>query len=210
MPPKQQQVSPSPAAPKKPRAQRPPPPDRDVNKLNAHLKIRYTDTLAEPNGMHSIGVMWDFAAIAYSCCRDLHYCLLSTFLSVWIACFWGCQFGFLAFNHVWYFSPFMKGLHITCKDAFQVCCNMTCRCCIYPWTRACSYLFVHFKSDDVDYDALDNPPVLQRVKKVRIIQEEPAPVVVVQDDQNGDRFATNMFLGDKEKMRRSVNRQLML
>ncbi|XP_033740634.1 caveolin-3-like [Pecten maximus] len=209
MPPKQQ-VAPQPAAPRPPRAQRPPPPDRDVNKLNAHLKIRYTDTLAEPNGTHSIGCIWDFASIAYSCCRDLHYCLLSTFLGVWIAGFWGCQFGFIAFEHVWYISPFMKCIKITFKEAFQICCNMTCRCCIYPWTRACSYFFVAFKSDGVDYDAIDNPPVLQRVKKVRIVQEEPSSVNVVPKDKNNEELLTNMFLGDKEKMRRSVNRQLML
>ncbi|XP_060071637.1 uncharacterized protein LOC132551504 [Ylistrum balloti] len=204
MPPKPK--SPNQRPPRPPRV-RQPPPDRDVKKLNSHIKIRYTDTLAEPGGTHSVGCIWQFASIGYTCCRDFHYCLLSTFLSIWIAGFWGCQFGFLAFEHVWYFSPFMKCIKITFKEVFQICCHMTCRCCIYPWTRACSYFFVHFKSDDVDYDAIDNPPVLQRVKQVRIVQEQP---VVAADPTEYNDHVTNMFLGDKEKMRRSVNRQLML
>ncbi|OWF54816.1 caveolin-3-like [Mizuhopecten yessoensis] len=208
MPPKP--APPKPVPPRPARKQRAPPPDRDVNKLNTHIKVRYTDTLAEPNGTHSLGCIWDFASIAYACCRDLHYCLLSTFLGVWIAGLWGCQFGCVAFEHVWFISPFMKIIKITCKEAFQKCCHMTCRCCIYPWTRACSYFCVAFKSDDVDYDAIDNPPVYQRVKQVRIIQDEPVEVVVVPGVKTDNEQLTNMFLGDKEKMRRSVNRQLML
>lgn len=180
-----------------------------------YLQIQVTNVLGEPVAAHSIGCIWDFSAIAFQCCRDFNYCLMSTFFGVCIAATWGCQFAFLAFEHVWFFSPIVQAVTMT-WHVFTRCGRVWCRCCVYPWTRACSYCFVAFKSDNVDYDAIDNPPMSHRVQKIKIVQDEPptnsTPVVnnTVDDDSGGEKLNEDVYLGNKAKMCKSVNRQLML
>jgi len=207
------------------RAQPKEPENRDPLGKNAHVKIGYYEVLAEPNGARSFDCTWDFSKIGYECCKSLCYNLFTCFFGICIAAEWGYTFGIIAFQHIWCVTPFLRSVQITCGTS-QKCLKVCLDCCLKPLTRAIGHLCIAWKREGVDYD--DDPLLsLTRsrpLRKTRIIQtpkrknkvepkkkeDEPkaGPVpaaLVVSSLEEPDPF-----LGDRDKMKRSVQRQLML
>ncbi|KAK3098850.1 hypothetical protein FSP39_023711 [Pinctada imbricata] len=205
--------------------------DRDPNGINSHLKFTYYDTFGEPRGMHSIGCIWDFSKICHDCWKGLIYNILTCFCGICFAIEWGIQFGIIAFHHVWCISPCLKVVTLNCTQCRKMI--VWCLTCyITPCFWSCGGIFIHCRKPGSDYDPMDDI-FPTKVRKTRIIQtprknqvapeppkkkedkkqkkEEnipliPAAVIVAPAAQS----EPEAYYGDKEKMQRSVKRQLML
>ncbi|KAJ8319655.1 hypothetical protein KUTeg_002794 [Tegillarca granosa] len=180
--------------------------DRDPQGINTHVKVQFYDVLAEPNTVQSFDTCWSFSALCYGCCKDLGYNLMTCFFGLCIAAAWGCEFGYLAFYHIWFISPIVKIVKLIFVDTFQRCFKLVINCCIKPCTIACARIFRMCGPDDIDWSIEERPP--SRVKPIRIVQkpkqEEPKPKK--EEKKPGD---PDVYLGDKEKIKRSVQRQLL-
>merc|ERR1712154_559611 len=88
--------------------------NRDPNNINDHLKVTFEDVLAEPEGAHSMDCVWSCSYKCFNCCKDLAYMILTLFYGICIAMEWGCEFGQIAFIHIWYVTPCFKVCEINC------------------------------------------------------------------------------------------------
>jgi len=154
--------------------------------------------IGEPYAARSVDLCWDFYEIGYSCFRDLVYGFLTCISAPCIAAIWGCEFGIFAFHHVWFITPLYRFLKLLIFDTIGKCCKIVSWSCIRPCFRGCAPLFFYFRTEGVDYDALDNLPISHPVRKIKIIQTTSQLV------------EQNVYLGDREKMNKSISRQMKL
>jgi hypothetical protein len=84
--------------------------DRDPEKLNDDVKIKFEEIIAEPEGYHSSKYIWHLSNEVYMFCKDASYQVLSLFCGIPMAAFWGILFAFVACAHVWIYAP-MKRSH---------------------------------------------------------------------------------------------------
>merc|ERR1711872_823830 len=118
--------------------------NRDPNNINDHLKVTFEDILAEPEGAHSMDCVWSCSYKCFNCCKDLAYMILTLFYGICIAMEWGCEFGQIAFIHIWYITPCFKVCEINC-GCCQKLYGMCVHCCLDPCCEACGMLFSAFK-----------------------------------------------------------------
>lgn len=85
--------------------------DRDPEKLNDDVKIRFEEIIAEPDGYHSSKYIWHLSHEVYIFCKDASYQVLSLFCGIPMAALWGILFAFVACAHVWIYAP-LKRSHI--------------------------------------------------------------------------------------------------
>ena len=85
---------------------------RDPRNINEHVKVRFDEVLAEPEGVRSIDCVWRNAATCFNCTLGCCYKLLTTLCGLPMAFCWGCEFACLAFCHVWYYTPCIKAYTI--------------------------------------------------------------------------------------------------
>jgi len=113
---------------------------RDPVNLNDHVKVKFEEVLGEPDGVRSIDCVWRYSDkcfnFALSCC----YKYITVFCGLPMAFFWGCEFACLAFYHVWYYTPFVKGCTIqllAARNLLRLCFET----CIGTYCEACGMLF---------------------------------------------------------------------
>lgn len=184
------------------------PENRDPKGINEHIKAEFYDVLAEPEDIHSFDCVWEMSEILYSCCRSCWYKLITLLCGCCIAMYWGLEFAPILFHNVWCLTPLTQVFKIICgfwcKNFWMLCI----RCLVTPITRSMAPFF-RFCGDGLNKRVLTPSifPNWERKTKVVPVPKKPAkpktplPQVVVE----------NQFQDyDKEKMARSVKRQLML
>ncbi|XP_052250505.1 caveolin-3-like [Dreissena polymorpha] len=118
--------------------------NRDPNSINDHLQCKFEDVFAEPDGTHSIDCVWKLAYTCFNCWKGLCYRISTLLCGMCIAAEWGCEFAYISFFHIWFFTPCFKMLDINCgalKRLYGQCVN----CCIEPCCMACGLVFHQFK-----------------------------------------------------------------
>ena len=198
------------------------------------MQLDVENVLGEVEGARSLDCIWDFSKLFYGCCLGLVYNLLSCFFAIWIAAGWGVQFACVAFENIWCLTPCFKMFSLNmsrCGRIVRSCAN----CCIKPPCWACGFICVHFKKPGYAYNPLDN--IETPVRRARIVQapkknkvepqkpkskkkeeeakgKEPPPAVpaaiIVAPVAEQKELKPDIYLGDADKMKRSVKRQLML
>jgi len=83
-------------------------PDRDPEKLNDDVKIKFEEIIAEPEGYHSSKYIWHLSNEVYLFCKDAGYQVMSLFCGIPMAAFWGVLFAFVACAHVWIYAPLKR------------------------------------------------------------------------------------------------------
>lgn len=86
---------------------------RDPCGVNKHLKIDFSDVLAEPASTHSYDRVWIYSSIAFEAMKLWGYRCLTTLCAVPISCLCGCLFALLACMHIWCVMPCIQVCH-TC------------------------------------------------------------------------------------------------
>ncbi|KAL4226701.1 hypothetical protein ACF0H5_014681 [Mactra antiquata] len=120
--------------------------NRDPNCINSHVQCAFEDVLAEPDGVRSIDCVWRLAYASFECWKGCCYKMTTLFCGVCIASCWGCEFAYIAFNHVWSFTPGLKALEINCSY-FKRYWRLMLGCCMDPCCESCSIIFSSFKRD---------------------------------------------------------------
>ncbi|KAK3585887.1 hypothetical protein CHS0354_038422 [Potamilus streckersoni] len=114
--------------------------NRDPNELNSHIKVNYEDVLAEPDGIRSFDCVWRCSYGCFNCGKNCVYKLMTTLCGLCIAFLWGCDFGCLAYHHVWCYTPYMREFAIGC-GYLQKCFGTVINCCLAPICEACGMCF---------------------------------------------------------------------
>ncbi|KAG5836033.1 hypothetical protein ANANG_G00250320 [Anguilla anguilla] len=91
---------------------------RDPYGVNQHLKVEFSDVLAEPASPHSCDRVWVYSGIGFESARIWSYRCLTLLLAVPVSLLSGCLFAWLACLHIWCVMP--------CVQVFHSC---------LPWVR---------------------------------------------------------------------------
>ena len=96
--------------------------------------------LAEPDGIHSFDMVWDCSYKCFECSKNCSYKLASALCGCCIAFYWGFEFGCLAFNCIWCYSPALRQYSIIMGN-LQKYCGITINCCCAPFFEVCGLWF---------------------------------------------------------------------
>ncbi|KAK7496150.1 hypothetical protein BaRGS_00012560 [Batillaria attramentaria] len=114
--------------------------NRDPNDLNSHVKVSFEDVIAEPDSSHSLDCVWTCSHSVFECSKGCWYKFLTLCFSLPISFFWGIEFAYITFDHVWQFTPALRVFSIHCGSAqkfFTVCLQ----CCLGPICETCGLFF---------------------------------------------------------------------
>ncbi|XP_018958294.1 caveolin-2 [Cyprinus carpio] len=113
---------------------------RDPCGINKHLKIEFSDVLAEPVSTHSYDRVWVYSGIAFESMRLWGYRCLTALCAVPLSCLCGCLFALLACMHIWCVMPCLQVFHscLPCVRSLWMSvvnifiaplCTSVARCC---------------------------------------------------------------------------------
>ncbi|KAL8562111.1 hypothetical protein ACOMHN_041946 [Nucella lapillus] len=114
--------------------------DHDPHDTNSHIKIQFSDVLAEPSEFHSCGFIWQGTECCFHFMFSICYGLPAALCHVWVSLGWGLQFGHLLFWHVWCLGPFTQILGYVLHVP-GTCLRLCVRCVLDPFCEAGSYIF---------------------------------------------------------------------
>merc|ERR1711976_253762 len=118
--------------------------NRDPNTLNSHIKVTFDEVIGEPDSAHTIDCNWRLAFKCFNLWKDICYKLLTILCGLPVAMCWGCQFGCLAFDHIWCSTPWLRYLATECTlmRKFQ---EIILGCCLEPCCLSCGKIFDSFR-----------------------------------------------------------------
>ena len=182
--------------------------NRDPNGLNAHIKCEFYDVIAEPTGVHSFDCIWEMSEVLFSCCKQCWYKLFTLWFGCCIAAYWALEFAPVIFNHVWFLTPCLQVFKIICGFWCKNFFNLCVRCCVAPIAKSMAPFF-RFCGDGLNKRA-DTPSIFpnwdkKKVPKAPKEEKKPAtpPPAPARRESHWEDY-------DKEKIAKSVKRQLML
>ncbi|XP_036388091.1 caveolin-2 [Megalops cyprinoides] len=116
------------------------PESRDPYGINQHLKVEFSDVLAEPASPHSCDRVWIYSGIGFESARIWSYRCLTLLCAVPVSLLTGCLFAFLACLHIWCVMPCVQVFHscLPCVRSLWLSvvnifiaplCSSVARCC---------------------------------------------------------------------------------
>ncbi|KAM4696826.1 caveolin-2-like [Rhinophrynus dorsalis] len=91
----------------------PPKPDaRDPRGINKHLKVDFSDVLAEPDSFHSFDKVWTWSDILFESSKLWCYRIISLLCAVPVSLLSGILFALLGCLHIWCVMPCIQLCHI--------------------------------------------------------------------------------------------------
>ncbi|WAR31741.1 CAV2-like protein [Mya arenaria] len=194
-------------APKEP----PPKEDRDPHHINDHIKIDFYGVLGEPStAPQTVDFVWECSEIFFDCFREIVYKFSSLCCGVCIAIYWGLQFVPSLFAAIWFITPFTQCFKIACGGWCKRCCYLWARACIRPCTSACGLIFIH--CGDGSYRNRPETPLYEPRKPRPKPQSKPVEPPKSPEIKKvaAVAFTSEFNDYDKEKIARSIKRQLFL
>ncbi|MGH0146302.1 UNVERIFIED_CONTAM: hypothetical protein FKN15_007475 [Acipenser sinensis] len=85
-----------------------PPPrvdDRDPHGINQHLKVDFSDVLAEPSSFHSFDKVWTWSDILFEASKLWCYRIISLLCAIPVSIVTGFLFALLSCLHIWCVFP---------------------------------------------------------------------------------------------------------
>lgn len=114
------------------------------NNFNEHLfllfQVDFDDILAEADGTHSIDCVWSVSYKCYRCSKNCCYNMCTLIMGIFIAFFWGMQFAYVTFVHIWCCTPMMRMFVLQC-NFLQKCCGTIVNCFLAPTCEAMGLFF---------------------------------------------------------------------
>ncbi|KAK3104211.1 hypothetical protein FSP39_025334 [Pinctada imbricata] len=72
----------------------------------------------------------------YEGCKGCCYKLMTSLCGLCIAMYWGITFAYIAFYHIWFATPYLRGFSIFAGSC-QKCIGTIANCCCAPICEAC-------------------------------------------------------------------------
>lgn len=91
---------------------------RDPYGVNKHLKLEFSDVLAEPVSTHTYDRVWIYSGIGFESARVWGYRCLTVLLAVPVSLLSGFLFALLACLHIWCVMPCIQACH-TCLPCLR-------------------------------------------------------------------------------------------
>ena len=86
--------------------------NRDPNNMNEYIQVSFDDVLAEPEGAHSMDCVWSNSHKCFNCGMKCYYKIATLLCGLCYALHWGCMFGAVAFEAIWFWTPVLRLLTI--------------------------------------------------------------------------------------------------
>ncbi|KAJ8399598.1 hypothetical protein AAFF_G00410090 [Aldrovandia affinis] len=123
---------------------------RDPYSINQHLKVEFSDVLAEPASPHSGDRVWVYSGIGFESARIWSYRCLTLVLAVPFSLLSGCLFAWLACLHIWCVMPCVQVFH-SCLPCVRSLWLSVVNIFIEPFctsvSRCCAGLYVQLSKE---------------------------------------------------------------
>ncbi|XP_048878036.1 caveolin-2 [Brienomyrus brachyistius] len=123
---------------------------RDPYNINQHLKVEFSDVLAEPASTRSGDRVWIYSGIGFEMARIWSYRCLSALFAVPVSLLSGCLFAWLACLHIWCAMPCVQ-LCNTCLPCLRSLWLSVVNIFITPFcssvSRCCTGLYISLSKD---------------------------------------------------------------
>uniref|UniRef100_A0AAY4B5K4 Caveolin n=1 Tax=Denticeps clupeoides TaxID=299321 RepID=A0AAY4B5K4_9TELE len=111
--------------------------NRDPYDINKHLKVEFSDVLAEPASTHSYDRVWVYSGIGFESARIWSYRCLTVLCAIPVSLLSGCLFALLACLHIWCVMPCIQVCH-TCLPCVRSLWLSLVNIFITPFCESCS------------------------------------------------------------------------
>ncbi|XP_041954411.1 caveolin-2 [Alosa sapidissima] len=123
---------------------------RDPYGVNQHLKVEFSDVLAEPVSTHTYDRVWVYSGIGFESGRIWGYRCLTVLCAVPVSLLSGCLFALLACLHIWCVMPCIQVCH-TCLPCVRSIWMSVVNIFIRPFcesvSRCCTGVYVSLSKD---------------------------------------------------------------
>ncbi|GAA6103974.1 caveolin-2 [Tachysurus ichikawai] len=123
---------------------------RDPYGINNHLKMEFSDVLAEPASPTSYERVWVYSSIGFESARIWSYRCLTTLFAVPVSFLSGCLFALIACLHIWCVMPCVQVCH-TCLPCVRSLWRSVVNIFIMPvcmsTAHCCSRIHVLFSNE---------------------------------------------------------------
>ncbi|XP_012676056.2 caveolin-2 isoform X2 [Clupea harengus] len=123
---------------------------RDPYGVNKHLKVEFSDILAEPISTHTYDGVWVYSGIGFESARIWGYRCLTLLCAVPVSLLSGCLFALLACLHIWCVMPCIEVCHI-CLPCVRSIWMSVVNIFITPFcesvSRCCTGVYVSLSKD---------------------------------------------------------------
>ena len=147
--------------------------NRDPHDMNNYLQVEYDDVFAEPLGTHSADCVWRNSFKCFTCGKNLCYKILTYLCGICIALGWGCNFACISFEVIWFWSPFLRALHIM----------------LHPVRKIFQILLSTFLGPMMEVQAL----LFSRIHVTQSQGPPPKPLDMIDGDENQRRGGVRNF-----------------
>ncbi|XP_030623651.1 caveolin-2 [Chanos chanos] len=124
---------------------------RDPYGVNKHLKVEFSDVLAEPMSVHSYDRVWVYSGISFESARIWGYRCLTVLCAVPVSLLSGCLFALLACLHIWCVMPCIQVCH-TCLPCVRSLWMTVVNIFIEPFcasvARCCSGIYILLSKEE--------------------------------------------------------------
>ncbi|XP_018581054.1 caveolin-2 [Scleropages formosus] len=126
------------------------PETRDPYDINQHLKIDFSDVLAEPPSTHSADRVWIYSSIGFESVRIWSYRCISALCALPLSLLSGCLFAWLACLHIWCVMPCVQVCH-SCLPCIRSLWLSVVNIFIAPFclsvSRCCSFIYISLSKE---------------------------------------------------------------
>lgn len=107
--------------------------------------------IAEPEGIHSLGLFWKASFLTFTFTKVCCYRFFTAVFGIPLACLWGFIFAFLSLLHIWLVVPLVKVLFINAQMVAQiygVLIRLFCMPCYEAAGEICHNIRVTVKKEE--------------------------------------------------------------
>ncbi|XP_053328347.1 caveolin-2-like [Spea bombifrons] len=120
---------------------------RDPRGINKHLKVDFSDVLAEPSSFHSFDKVWTWSDILFESSKLWCYRIISLLCAVPVSLISGILFAFLGCLHIWCAMPCIQLCNV-CMPPIRTLWASVLDIFLAPLCaslgRCCSSIYIHF------------------------------------------------------------------
>ncbi|XP_073397503.1 caveolin-2-like [Dendrobates tinctorius] len=119
---------------------------RDPRGINKHLKVDFSDVLAEPDSFHSFDKVWTWSDILFESSKLWCYRIISMLCAVPVSLLSGILFALLGCIHIWCAMPCIQLCNI-CMPPIRMLWASILDICLAPLCaslgRCCSSIYIN-------------------------------------------------------------------
>jgi len=110
---------------------------------HCYFQVAFEDVIAEPAGVHSLDCIWKLSYMLFEGGKNCQYQLSTILCGPMMALDLGCQFGYMAYLHIWTLTPALRLISIECgllQKIWSLFVNCCCGACAEMLGNTCGRL----------------------------------------------------------------------